>query len=172
MRNTRFANVLIAAAMALSVAAGVQDVAKTADAMNGVPPVADPRVRTYVAPARIVWESRPVDGGSVRFAVEGAAKLLEPCRGQIPEAGLGSPATGCRLVNKGVAPGILIDFGRELHGGVQIGLGKGPRGMRLRVRFGNIRTDDLLRLNISLRNDSRNDGSRHISKSDKSNFHI
>jgi alpha-L-rhamnosidase len=40
--------------------------------------------------------------------------------------------------NKGKSPGILLDFGRELHGGVQITVGSctDSKPVRLRVRFG------------------------------------
>ena len=97
--------------------------------------VADPRTRTYVNPVRIVWQTPKASGFGVRFAVKDAEKLLEKRYGQVPEGGFWQ-ASGCRLVNDGEVPGILLDFGRELHGGVQLGLGSGPRGMRVRLRFG------------------------------------
>ena len=39
-------------------------------------------------------------------------------------------------MNGGEAPGVLLDFGRELHGGVQLGVAAGAHGMRVRLRFG------------------------------------
>ncbi len=97
----------------------------------------DPRTRTYVGPVRIVWQTpKPAFGYGERFRVENPEMLLEAVRGQVPEAGWGREAHGCRLVNEGETPGILLDFGRELHGGVQLGVGFGPRGMRVRLRFG------------------------------------
>jgi hypothetical protein len=88
----------------------------------------DPRVREYITPKRILWQS-PND----QAAVENAACLLKGS-GQVT---LNTPVA-CTLRHQGKEPGILLDFGRELHGGVQIMVsgssGNGPR--RLRVRFG------------------------------------
>ena len=39
------------------------------------------------------------------------------------------------MENNGEPASVLLDFGRELHGGIQIG-GMCPRGMKMRVRFG------------------------------------
>ena len=98
--------------------------------------VVDPRVRTYVDPVRVVWQTPKVAGFGERFAVKDADSLLKKRHGQVPEGGWGVVASGCRLANNGEVPGILLDFGRELHGGVQLGIGSGPRGMRVRLRFG------------------------------------
>ena len=97
----------------------------------------DPRTRTYVGPVRVVWQT-PGNGeqGAGRCSVKDAESLLKRHYGQVPEGGWTNRASGCRLVNDGEAPGVLLDFGRELHGGVQIGLGSGPKGMRVRLRFG------------------------------------
>ena len=118
---------LRAVATVAIVAAGVES---RADAV-------DPRVRTYVNPVRVVWQTPKSDlnlGG--RFAVANPSALLGKSHGQVPEGGLGKPTVGCLLENKGDTPGILLDFGRELHGGVQLGMGSGPGGMRVRLRFG------------------------------------
>jgi alpha-L-rhamnosidase len=94
---------------------------------------ADPRVRHYVAPTRVVWQSR--EDGAV---VEKPEHLLKPDSGQVT---LSNPAA-CVLRHKGKAPGILLDFGRELHGGVQIAVSnlhpatKDSKSVRLRIRFG------------------------------------
>jgi len=89
----------------------------------------DPRVRVYVVPKRIVWQSPqgPAE-------VEHAKLLLESGRGQVT---LETPAA-CTLRNKGSQPAVLLDFGRELHGGVQIMVSGSARNqpVRLRVRFG------------------------------------
>ncbi|HOZ47489.1 MAG TPA: alpha-L-rhamnosidase [Candidatus Hydrogenedentes bacterium] len=76
--------------------------------------VADPRVRRYVRPCRVVWQSEGVDASGL----------------------LGDGA--CAMKFGDGAPGFLLDFGRELHGGVQIerGLVGGHDPVRLRVRFG------------------------------------
>ena len=93
----------------------------------------DPRVREYVQPTRVVWQS-PAEA----CVVQDAGVLLESFGGQIT---LESGAT-CVLRNYGKPPGILLDFGRELHGGIQIGVAdlkassKESKTTRVRVRFG------------------------------------
>ncbi|HPC59525.1 MAG TPA: alpha-L-rhamnosidase C-terminal domain-containing protein [Verrucomicrobiota bacterium] len=93
----------------------------------------DPRVREYVAPTRIVWQSAG-EGGSV----QDAQRLLEPFSGQIT---LDNRA-GCVLRHRGQPPGLLLDFGRELHGGVQIAVADlknatpESKTVRVRLRFG------------------------------------
>ena len=96
----------------------------------------DPRVRSLVRPTRIVWESASTNGFGVRAKVLNSGSLLKEGFGQVPEGGWGVPSVGCQLVNDGEAPGVLLDFGREIHGGLRLGVGSGPRAMRLRVRFG------------------------------------
>ncbi|MCQ2390821.1 MAG: alpha-L-rhamnosidase [Kiritimatiellae bacterium] len=96
----------------------------------------DPRVRTYVDPVRIVWKTAAASGHSGRFAVADEQTLLAPKHGQVPELGW-KVRTGCRLVNNGNAPGIVLDFGRELHGGLQLALSAAStRNLRVRLRFG------------------------------------
>ena len=96
----------------------------------------DPRVRVYVDPVRVVWQTPKKADCGERFAVADAETLLEKRRGQVPEGGWGKKTMGCRLVNSGEVPGILLGFGRELHGGVQLGVAAGASGMRVRLRFG------------------------------------
>ena len=96
----------------------------------------DPRVRTYVTPTRVVWQTQEKPGLAGRLEVADAEKLIERRHGQVPEGGWGKKTLGCRMANRGMAPGILLDFGRELHGGVQLGVAAGMRGMRVRLRFG------------------------------------
>ena len=90
----------------------------------------DPRVRQYVLPARVVWTTKNSD----KAVVENAGRLLKPFSGQIT---LGNKAS-CTLRNKGEAPGVLLDFGTAMHGGVQIAVcgSKGNKPVRVRVRFG------------------------------------
>ena len=95
--------------------------------------VVDTRVRRYVTPTRLVWQSR--ENGA---KVETPEKLLQAGSGQVT---LSAPAS-CVLRNEGKTPGILLDFGRELQGGVQIAVqdlkavGSNGKTVRLRVRFG------------------------------------
>ena len=104
--------------------------------LESVADVVDPRVRTYIDPVRIVWQTPKANNGGERFKIKDAASLLAKRRGQVPEGGWGRGNVGCVLVNGGETPGVLLDFGRELHGGVQIGVGRGQKGMRVRFRFG------------------------------------
>lgn len=89
----------------------------------------DPRVREFILPVRVVWQS-PND----QSIVAGAETLLQARDGQVTLGG--GPA--CRMENRGKAPGVLLDFGRELHGGVQIAVAASSKNqpVRLRVRFG------------------------------------
>ena len=90
----------------------------------------DPRVRQYVRPVRIVWTTTNSD----KSQVENAEQLLKPFSGQIT---LGNKVA-CTLRNNGEAPGVLVDFGCAIHGGVQIAVcgSKGNKPVRVRVRFG------------------------------------
>ena len=103
------------------------------------PDLPDVRTRTFVYPKRVVWHSslEGNDGGwKPRSAVEQPERLLDRKHGQVCETYFGK-AVGTKLVNEGEPPGVLLDFGREMHGGLQIGVSpKGARHSRLRVRFG------------------------------------
>ena len=92
----------------------------------------DPRVRTLVMPTRLIWVSDTTDHSSVASA----EILLKPKQGQVPE-GLFLAGSGCRMENKGAIASVVVDFGRELHGGVQLASGA-PSGkdVKVRVRFG------------------------------------
>ncbi|MBR6587445.1 MAG: alpha-L-rhamnosidase [Kiritimatiellae bacterium] len=100
---------------------------------------ADPRMRTYVYPKRIVWctpSGKHKDGWEARGYVEKPELLLERKFGQVCE-GRFATQNGCRLVNRGEPPGMILDFGRELHGFIQLGMSPGgTAGARLRLRFG------------------------------------
>ena len=113
--------------------------ASSASALAAQPDEPDTRTRTYVYPTRIVWETERQsfdDGWPMRRETVQMEKLLEHKRGQVSEGYFGT-SVGTKLVNRGEAPGVLLDFGRELHGGVQIGISKESSAMaRLRLRFG------------------------------------
>lgn len=81
------------------------------DLPNAVP---DPRIRRFVPPTRIVWQQ----------AAEGCERLLE-----------GGTVT---LRHGGQMPSVLLDFGREIHGGIRISNGqtRAHAPVRVRVRFG------------------------------------
>ncbi|MCP4639695.1 MAG: alpha-L-rhamnosidase [bacterium] len=76
----------------------------------------DPRVRRLVMPKRIVWQS----------GVPDAERLLDP------------NGAMCVMKHKGTEPSVLLDFGRELHGGVRVTNGRSPghKPIRVRIRFG------------------------------------
>ncbi len=88
----------------------------------------DPRVREYVVPTRVVWTS----GEDI---VNNSEALLLKRSGQIT---LGS-SNPCSLHTGG---SILLDFGKELHGGIQIMAWNNRNGslsnkpVSVRVRFG------------------------------------
>jgi alpha-L-rhamnosidase len=93
----------------------------------------DPRTTYYIDPVRIVWQTE--DDSS---ALERPELLM---LGRDGQSLLNTPMEkACILRNEGSAPGILLDFGIELHGGVQIcivgGSNKDRRTAGLRVRFG------------------------------------
>lgn len=89
----------------------------------------DNRVRKYVIPKRVIWKTEGIDA-----QVENEEILLEKRSGQITL----DTGNACRLTNNGNRAGLLLDFGVELHGGIQILAWKGGNGKksRLRVRFG------------------------------------
>ena len=88
--------------------------------------VMDSAIRTFVRPECIVWETNACN----------TSLLLSPRYGQVPE-GLFPGGVGCCLCATDVErSAVLLDFGRELHGGVQIGNGAAGKGAKVRVRFG------------------------------------
>lgn len=93
----------------------------------------DTRVRRYITPARVLWHSDDKEA-----SVTTPEGLLKKGSGQVT---LSSPAV-CVLKNEGKTPGILLDFGKELQGGVQIAVsdlkavGNHGKTVMLRVRFG------------------------------------
>lgn len=105
----------------------------------GIPPVwqedafrivKDGRAKVYVAPEKVLWKS-----SSDPAAVSGEDVLLAPGDGQ---AVLGA-ASVCRMKSSPeVQASLLLDFGRELQGGIRIVTGQYPSGkpVRIRVRFG------------------------------------
>ena len=89
----------------------------------------DSRIRTFVYPKRIVWQSEVNkfdDGWPERAKAEKMEKLLERKFGQVCE-GMFASKSGTRLVSQGEPAGVLLDFGRELHGGVQLGMSPAAR---------------------------------------------
>jgi len=90
----------------------------------------DPRIREYLSPRRILWQSDTTG----RYILN-AQQLLKAGNGQ------------AELVNKDlvtlksdnhIKAGILLDYGKELHGGLQLvtGLMNKPGPVKVRIRFG------------------------------------
>ena len=119
----------------MCLGAGIACLACVAATAATVPDQVDPRVRAYVAPTRVVWTSSNAGAYGTRSAVKNAAGLLAAKHGQVPEKAWLRPS-GCTLVNNGDPAGVLLDFGRELHGGLQIGNSEFTHGSRVRIRFG------------------------------------
>lgn len=91
----------------------------------------DPRVRRFHTPAAAAWQSSPSPDSD---------KLLLPCDGQ---ASVAKPPLYTLRFDGPTPPGVMLDFGVELHGGVQITVGMLPSHApaRLRVRFGESYTE-------------------------------
>lgn len=87
-------------------------------------------VRKYLSPVRILWKTEGADSNIIN-----EQRLLKPGNGQADLSGKDL----CILKNDGkVKPAILLDFGKEIHGGLQIvtGLFKVQGPIKIRVRFG------------------------------------
>jgi hypothetical protein len=93
---------------------------------------ADPLNRTYITPQRIVWTYAGKDGK----LVQNTDVLLQAGNGQASMAG---NTEYCRLTStENEKASILLDYGRELHGGLQLvmGFGSDRRPSLVRIRFG------------------------------------
>ena len=126
-------NALRLAGVSVRTVASMSVLAAAFSLFATVPERQDPRVRTFVSPARVVWTSGDSVYGN-RSVVKNADSLLLPRHGQIPEERWRG-VCGCAMENNGEPASVILDFGRELHGGLQIG-SMCPRGMKMRVRFG------------------------------------
>ena len=87
-------------------------------------------VKTYITPQKIIWQSD--DSGEF---IKNAASLLNKGNGQVAV----NDQNLCRFIStEGNKPGILLDYGKEIHGGVKISMGirKSKTPLKLRLRFG------------------------------------
>ncbi len=118
---------------ALLAATTLSGFAASDESPFAAPATPDPRVREWVLPTRVLWQS-PAEA----CVVQNAPSLLRPSSGQVTL----DDRSGCTMRNYGKPPGVLLDFGRELQGGVQIAVADlketSPRSktVRVRVRFG------------------------------------
>jgi len=89
-------------------------------------------VRERVDPVRIVWTSG--------HSVSNAEGLLVKKNAQVPDAGWQWERMlegCCVMTNGGETAGLVLDFGRELHGGLRLAVSaRSSRNVRARVRFG------------------------------------
>lgn len=89
----------------------------------------DERVRSYIIPRSVIWKT-----DNEKAMVENEAILLKKTAGQVT----GNATNLCVLTNKGEKAGLLLDFGVELQGGIQLLVrfcGK-TSSTKLRIRFG------------------------------------
>lgn len=89
----------------------------------------DSRVREYISPTRIVWQQHPE-------RIKDADRLLLPGNGQ---AELTNRPISKLTSTEDEHPALLLDFGKELQGGIQFvtgGFARSDRPVVLRVRFG------------------------------------
>ncbi|WP_299665989.1 hypothetical protein [uncultured Polaribacter sp.] len=87
-------------------------------------------VRTYLTPNRIVWQTDTTG----KF-IQNEQTLLKKGNGQVAV----NDKNLFRLIStEDNKPGILLDYGKEIHGGVKISMGIRPSKtpMKLRIRFG------------------------------------
>jgi alpha-L-rhamnosidase len=90
----------------------------------------DETIRKYLSPVRIVWHT-PDSSGTIK----NAGRLLLPGDGQADLSGKNL----CVIQNeKAGRAGLLLDFGVELHGGLQLitDQSRGGKPVRVRIRFG------------------------------------
>ncbi|MCC8409166.1 alpha-L-rhamnosidase [Mucilaginibacter sp. UR6-1] len=90
----------------------------------------DDRQRYYLSPTRVVWMTDPALG-----LITNSEKLLKQGSGQ---ADLSGNDLCVMRSNKGNKPGILLDFGKEIHGGISLVTDqfRGGKPVRMRIRFG------------------------------------
>ena len=87
----------------------------------------DPRRRSFVLPTRIVWQT---EGAA---APQNSDFLLTSRTGQAPLEAV----NGCTIPPSEQPVSLLLDFGRELNGGVQIVVGQAGQPItQTRIRFG------------------------------------
>lgn len=87
-------------------------------------------VKTYLKPTRIVWQN-----DSTGTFIKNEKTLLEKGNGQVAVNDKNLFTLTSTETNK---PGIVLDYGKEIHGGVKISLGIRPSKtpLKLRLRFG------------------------------------
>tara|TARA_R110002049_G_scaffold218183_1_gene389622 strand:+ start:5202 stop:6956 length:1755 start_codon:yes stop_codon:yes gene_type:complete len=87
-------------------------------------------VKTYITPQKIIWQS-----DSTKQYIQNAPALLKKGNGQVAVNDQGLFRFTSTVEHK---PAILLDYGKEIHGGVKISMGIRPNKtpLKLRLRFG------------------------------------
>lgn len=106
----------------------------------------DARTREYITPVRVVWTNST-------DLISNADALLKEGNGQADFM----ERVHCDMKStRKVHPAIILDFGRELHGGLQIVTGMGSdHDVRIRVRFGESVSETMSEING--KNGAKND---------------
>lgn len=88
----------------------------------------DSRIREYLSPVRIIWQQDSVQ-------IENEHYLLSPGNGQ---ADLSNSRVCVMRSTDTRHPALLLDFGKEIQGGIQLvtGMPASQKPVRIRVRFG------------------------------------
>lgn len=99
----------------------------------------DERTRMFLSPKSIVWQT-----DSPKCHVQNSQLLLENKSKQVPLCG----TNGCAMTNRGGNAAILLDFGQELHGGLEFSVHSitGAKEACFRIRFGESATEAMSEL--------------------------
>ena len=91
----------------------------------------DERVREYLKPIKIIW----MTDSSKTSNIKNAEYLVTNNEDQVT---LENSKGSCFMINNGDTPGILLDFGKEIHGGISLMIGKmkNKTPAKFRIRFG------------------------------------
>ncbi len=106
---------------------------KNTPVLNGIDSlkiVADQKVRQYIWPKKVIWTSENTN----KAKLENPDYLINTTEQQVTL----EQVNCCILTNNGSSPGILLDFGKELQGGIQLLVGrmKKQTPATFRIRFG------------------------------------
>lgn len=92
--------------------------------------VSDRRVRSFIDPVRVGWREAPAPAGAEKLLTDSIGQAIV---GRKPACVLSKGCDG-----KSDTPFLLVDFGQELHGGLQLVTGETSdrRTVAARIRFG------------------------------------
>ncbi|MGB3149155.1 MAG: hypothetical protein WBB27_00715 [Maribacter sp.] len=122
--------ICIVCCLLLSVTIGFGQLPPVFDAADNEKAVPSEMVKTYLTPQRIVWQS---DNSGT--SIQNAETLLQKGNGQVAV----NDQNLFRFISTtDTKPGILLDYGKEINGGVKISMGirESKTPLKLRLRFG------------------------------------